>query len=253
VAQSKIQTACTLDTSRIKNWDIILGEYCICKEIPVVYLPNALEFQPRNLPPWPYPIYGTGYTEDLTFLHRLHLTLLLPIQRVITDFFETSILKGNTYLGDVRESIRPGITTPFIVSTSFGFEYPRPLLPLFHYVGPMIKNPKMQPHVDQKLETWLTFQANMSVIYISMGTTVHLTDSQVMAITNGVLSTTYSALWSLRDKVSQEVVYRIIGNQNKHRFFLADWLPQQSVLQHSNGDSSQWHGRSLSMSLLQSP
>ena len=239
----------TLDGSRVKDWDIIIGEYLLWPlvgtlakkwNVPVVYFSNALDFQPRNLPPWSYPIYGTGYTEDLTLLHRLHLTLLLPIQQVIINVFETSVLKGNTYLGDVRESIRPGIMTPFIVSTSFGFEYPRPLLPLFHYVGPMIKNPKMQPHVDQKLETWLNFQATMSVIYISMGTTVCLTDSQVMAITNGVLSTTYSALWSLRDNVSQEVVYRIVGNQNKHRFFLAEWLPQQSVLQH----------RSIAMAIL---
>ena len=241
----------SLDGTLIKDWDIIIGEDLLWPlvgtlakkwNVPVVHFSNALDFQPRNLPPWSYPMYGTGYTEDLTFFHRLHLTLLLPIQRVFINFFETSVLVGDSYLGDLKESIRPGIMTPFIVSTSLGFEYPRPLLPLLHYVGPMIKNPNTQQHMDGHLEAWLNFQANRSVIYISMGTTVHLSDSQVAAITNGVLSSTYNALWSLRDTVSLEVVYRIVGNQNKHRFFLADWLPQQRILQHRSIAMAIVHG-----------
>ena len=83
---------------------------------------------------------------------------------------------------------------------------------------------------------------NLAVIYVSMGTTIELIGSQVMAITNGVLSTTYSALSSLRGTVLQDLVYRIAVYRNKHRFFLADCMVTSAKCYttqvFSNGNSS---------------
>lgn len=186
----------TLDGQSMRNWDIVIGEYLlwplvgtIAKKwnVPVIHFSNAMDFQPSNLPVWPYPLYGTGYTDNVTFIQRLYLTLLFPIQKVVINYFET-VLLSSSGLKDERPHILPGTKTPFIVSTSFGFEYPRPLLPLFHYVGPIIKNEKTHPLPEGSLKKWLDTKSNASVILISMGTQTNrsLFASDCVSLTNGI-------------------------------------------------------------------
>lgn len=242
----------TLDGQSMRNWDIVIGEYLlwplvgtIAKKwnVPVIHFSNAMDFQPSNLPVWLYPLYGTGYTDNVTFIQRLYLTLLFPIQKVVINYFET-VLLSSSGLKDERPHILPGTKTPFIVSTSFGFEYPRPLLPLFHYVGPIIKNEKTHPLPEGSLKKWLDTKSNASVILISMGTQTNrsLFASDCVSLTNGILATPYSALWSLKDLHLQELVRKVAGHQNEHRFFLSDWIPQQAAARHSSIGLAILHG-----------
>ena len=128
---------------------------------------------------------------------------------------------------------------PFIVTTSFGFEYSRPLLPLFRYVGPMIVTGES---LKGSLKSWLDSKNVSTVVYISMGTTARLSLSEVEAITRGILTSSYSALWSLRDTTQHGLVHAIAGVQNMHRFFLSKWLPQQAILEHRSIALAITHG-----------
>ncbi len=240
----------TLDNLSKGHWNIVIGEDLLWPlvgtiarkwSVPVVHFSNSLDFQHRDLPFWSYPIFGTGYTDDLTVLQRLYLTLLSPIEKVVVNVFETTLLRSGG-LNDIRPYILPGTMTPFIVTTSFGFEYPRPLLPLFHYVGPMIEKENIDKPLEGPLQSWLDSRRNSSVVLISMGTTAHLSDSEGIAIANGILATPFSALWSLRDTRLQGLVRSSVGHQNEHRFFLAEWLPQQTILRHSSIAVAILHG-----------
>lgn len=129
------QIAEMLDGPNMTLWDIVIGEYHVWPivgllarkwNIPIVHFSNALDYTPLNLPFWSYPLYGTGYTDDLTFLQRLHLTLILPIFKALVNSFENAVL-ASSGLTDERAYILPGTMAPFIITTSFGFEYPRPV------------------------------------------------------------------------------------------------------------------------------
>ena len=241
----------TLDSQIMRKWDIVIGEDLLWPlvgiiarkwNVPVIHFSNAIDFQPSNLPFWPYPLYGTGYTDNPTFFQRIYLALLFPIQKVLVSYFETVVLSSSG-LKDERLYILPGIMTPFIVSTSFGFEYPRPLLPLFHYTGPMIQNDNTHTLLKGPLKRWLDSKSNASVILISTGTTTEaLSTSDYVSLTNGILATPYSALWSLGDIHHQKLIRTVAGHQNEHRFFLSDGMPQQAVARHSSIGIAILHG-----------
>ena len=65
----------------------------------MIQLANAIDIQPSNFPFWPHPLYGRGYTDNPTFLQRLYLALLFPIQKVIIDYFETVVLSSSDLKG----------------------------------------------------------------------------------------------------------------------------------------------------------
>ena len=48
-------------------WPLV-GTLAQKNKVPIVYFSNVLDFQPSNMPFWSYPVFGTGYTSDLTFL-----------------------------------------------------------------------------------------------------------------------------------------------------------------------------------------
>lgn len=127
---------------------------------------------------------------------------------------------------------------------SFGFEYPRPLLPLFHYIGPIIKNENTHPLPEGPLKKWLDSKSNASVILISMGTQTYsnLLASDCVSLTNGILATPYSALWSLKNLHLRELVRKVASHHNKHRFFLSDWIPQQAAARHKSIGLAILHG-----------
>lgn len=112
----------TLDSERMKQWDIILGEDLLWPLVGTlaksgVYLSNILDFQPSNLPLWLYPLFATGYTDDLTFLQRFYLALLFPIQKVVISYLETVLLSSGG-LKDERSHIMPGVMSPYIATRS---------------------------------------------------------------------------------------------------------------------------------------
>ena len=100
-------------------------------------------------------------------------------------------------------STAPGVYLPQIVPTIIGFEFPRTISPLTEYVGPILS--KSPEPLDNDLKTWLDGKGEGSVIYISMGSLLPVSNKTGRAIALGISGTKYSVIWSLR-KSDQDVI-----------------------------------------------
>ncbi len=133
-----------------------------------------------ELPRWPFPSVPTDYTDNLTFWQRLHLKIL---QKLISTF---EPLAASSYYSRLGLACSPyhhrfadafeGTFAPLIVFNAVGLDYPRPVLPMVHFVGPVIAANASQS-VPLALHEWLARKEDKTVIYISMGSTAHNNDS----------------------------------------------------------------------------
>lgn len=222
--------------------DIVVGEeflepllQCIGtqRKVKTVILGTSFQFQPHSAPHWPWPGLTAGSVSDnLTFLQRLRVTLA----GAAFQFFYKHILGRLVF-----NSIQPhcpsitlsqalasaGVYIPQLVPSVIGFEYPRTISPLTTYVGPVLtRNPDPIP---ADLQVWLDSKEERSVVYVSMGSHARLNKVKGEAILNGVLSTNYSLLWSLRES-NREFLDRVEVDSERVR--LLKWAPQLAVLGH---------------------
>ncbi len=235
------------DPSYATTWDIIIADEllsapftCLCLKwgIPFINLHTTLE--QVNLPPWPFPTFGTTYTDDLSFPQRLAVTVMNAVLRlpiwvrntlsIVSLDFDCSEHYYQSYYTSEGH-------TPKLVPTAIGYEYPRPLLPTVHYVGPIILTNK-EPF-PAELASWLSSKPKQSVVYISMGSGVRLTKESGAAIVKGIMSTKYFALWSLRQS-NQDILEGY--NLTTKLFYISDWLPQQTVFKSKSIAMAMLHG-----------
>ena len=95
-------------------------------------------------------------------------------------------------------TVAPGTYLPQIIPSAIGLEYPRTISPLTNYVGPVLtKSPDPLP---TDLQMWLNGKQDHTVIYVSMGSHMHITEEIEIAIIGGIAETNYSAVWALRKK-----------------------------------------------------
>ena len=229
-ADTGVQIARHLSKYDTIVWDVLVVGHpiaaamictCVTKQrkwdIPfIVYVPT-LEIE--NQPPWPFPLLGTSYSDDVTFLQRLHIAIvrmmIVPFQSYVRS------MQVNSSDCDVQDFA----SIPSIVSTAIGLEYPRLLSPLTEYVGPVIL--ESSDVLSSELEQWLDAKAESTVIYISMGSTASLSKEMGVAFVKGILQTGYSAVWSLR-KSNHDILEGLQVEDS--RFFVSDWVPQQAIL-----------------------
>ena len=179
-------------------------------------------------PPWPSPPLLSGLKEDMSFRDRLlsaimHIGLRMtwPIINKISEC-EEALKLGENYFDNF------GVTQPVLQMTVLGFEYPRPLLPLMHYTGPLLR--RSYPPLDPQLQRWLEDKQNRSVVYISMGSTAELTSEQGRSILEGIMASphNYSVVWALR--VSNRNAIEGVKIDPK-RTFIASWVSQFTMFE----------------------
>jgi glucuronosyltransferase len=78
---------------------------------------------------------------------------------------------------------------------------------------------------------WLECKEEKSVVYVSMGSHTRLNKEKGEAILNGVLSTNYSLLWSLRES-NRDILDGVKVHVDDKRVRLLKWVPQLAVLGH---------------------
>ena len=244
-----------IDNTAIKSFDIIVGDKdffpaltCYSRKwnIPAVYLAPCYCDNPFDIQLWPFPVQTKGYTENLSFFQRLDVTVSRKIEQIVIRvvYAVMSLYKTDNTSGICKEANTPLADLPYyshyhpiIIAYSIGFQFPHALLPLTHYVGPMIS--QYQPQLPQHIEEWLDGRRLRSVVYVSMGTTAILTSAQAEMIVNGATRANLSVVWSLR-KNNQHILEHMTFDRDS--VLIADWLPQVTILRHPSIHSAVLHG-----------
>ena len=236
-----------IDHENLTEYDMIISTEslapmtaCLSRKwnVPAMILGTTLQYQSEHMPPWaftPHYMYKRGrlFTSDnLNFFRRFLATLFRPLLKFVLD---------NLLIGWIINSLEfecpgtpysvlryfPGTNAPQIVPTTIGFEYPRIISSLTHYIGPILS--KLAQEIPAELQDWLDNKPKGSVILISMGSLARLTQERGRIIVESVLSTNYSVVWSLRDKNR----FILEGMElDKERFYISKWIPQAAVLKH---------------------
>ena len=246
-----------LDHENLTKYDMFIStEYlapmtaCLSRKwnVPAMILSTTLQSQSEHMPPWaftPHYMYkrGTLFTSDnLNFFRRFLATLFRPLIKFALDHFLVGSVVNNLEIecpGAPHSFLRcfPGTNAPQIVPTTIGFEYPRLISSLTHYIGPILS--KQPQEIPPELQDWLDSKPRSSVILISMGSLAPLTRARGRIIVESIRSTNYSVVWSLRDKNR----FILEGMElDKERFYISKWIPQAAILKHLSTGIAFLHG-----------
>lgn len=188
---------------------------------------------PNLRPQWPTPLSSSGQSGDLSFIERLFNAVFGTL--FLDPLFSRIIHVADPSYDEVLQGIDTlsyfGVHVPLLINTVLGFDFPTPRYPLVEYVGPVFM--QSLPHLDQDLQEWLDSKEERAVIYISMGTTGSLEAKKVQALLDGVMETSYNAMWVMKTK-NRDKLGVVNFAAFEDRLFLADWAPQQTVLQHNS-------------------
>ncbi len=115
--------------------------------ITVVSFTQAMPLSITGLPSWHYPMVMLQGGPEPTFTHRL-TSALVPI---LLEAIGKTV--GYSYHHYLPMFTPAGIHNPDIAAVAFGFDYPRPLYPMMHYVGPVVSQRKEV--LSDDLQVWL--------------------------------------------------------------------------------------------------
>ena len=234
-----------LDQDNITNYDMIIATErlapvtaCLSKKwgIPGIVLGTTHQHQLHLLPEWPFPPFYTKKrgslrtSDDMTFTERMYAYLFITYSGLYNRFYKNrfEFVCPDPAVDYSYMNSYIGTRAPHIIPTALGFEYPRTMTPLTHYVGPMLS--KQRQVLPTDLQQWLDSKPDGSVIMISMGSLAQLTHDQGRIIVSAIRLTNYSVVWSLREK-NRDILEGL--ELDKDRYFLSKWLAQVAVLNHS--------------------
>ena len=193
-------------------------------KVMTVYTP--LPFFPPETQAWPFPHILTPYTDNMSFTDRLANTVVHGVVMWVASHFVIYKIATVEPAVATNEPIMDfGIRHPVVYTTVTGFDWPRTILPLQHYVGPMLLSPP-QP-LDPPLLQWLDARAARSVIYIGMGTSATVTPALASSFVE--LSKNYSIIWSLKKSNARVLEGLDVDDTKMH---VTPWVAQFSLLQH---------------------
>ena len=243
-----------LDSPKLRDWDIAIFDFML--EISGMYLSDkwgifiifnsvTLSFTPMLLPYWPFPVLGSHFTDNMTFTQRFFNSLMSPLVHAVKlSVILKSVVIGAKQCPPVSKILYSGagVGYPLLINSVIGFEFPRSQSVATHYTGPLlpVTTAYSSLSVPAPIATWLEYKKNFNgVIFISMGSTAHLTPSMARAIIESIQLVNFSAIWSLGAS-EQNILDGI--EFNRTQIFVASWLPQRDVLNHHSVKIAILHG-----------
>ncbi|KAM4052428.1 UDP-glucuronosyltransferase 2A1-like isoform 10-T13 [Anomaloglossus baeobatrachus] len=210
--------------------------------VPFIYsfrfsIGNVIERHCSHIPtPYSYvPGTMTELNDKMSFVERLRNTIFYLSQDVIFQFFISPI--WNQYYSEALG--RPttlceimGKAEIWLIRTYWDFEYPRPLLPNFEFVGGLHCKPAKP--LSEDLEKIAESSGEHGIVVFSLGSLVkNLTDERSNVIASAL------------SQLPQKVIWRYSGNRPVtlgENTVLYDWIPQNDLLGHPKTKAFITHG-----------
>ena len=236
----------------LNQWDIIVTEHyllhripCIAKSRNVSVVVISMTYFSNESPPWPFPVYQSGYSDNLSFKERGVIGLSTIGWRCLSAFSLHWILIQSPVTESLcketfKYPVELGWEVPYVITTVLGLEYPRTISPLATYVGPVLSQKLLNQYsLPVDLTDWLSNKINKSVIYISMGSQLSLSHKMAQEIINGISDTDYYVIWSV-GSINKDIILNI----DSSRYYTSPWISQLTLLQHPSISMTILHGGS---------
>ena len=182
----------------------------------------GIPYSDNNVPSWHFPLHiGGVYPPFLDSLVQIAILVAL-------NFYLHTI--GCHYKHYFPTHTPAGVYNPEVAGVAFGFDYPRPLYPMTHYVGPVVT--KKEDVLPDELRIWLDRHSPRSVLYVSMGSMLTIPKQLADSVVDAAVQSNYDILWSMKERnrrVLDGVDQELLQNG---RVFRSSWLPQATVLRH---------------------
>ncbi|KAL0963215.1 hypothetical protein UPYG_G00351220 [Umbra pygmaea] len=198
---------------------------------------NTMERLCGQLPSPPSYVPGIGfeYTDQMNFEQRLKNILFCVSQDILFkyaastkwDGFFTEVLGTPTTFCEIM-----GKADIWLIRTYWDFEYPRPLLPNFKFVGGLHCKPAKP--LPEDMEEFVQSSGDDGIVVFSLGFLVkNLTTERANTIATAL------------GQIPQKVLWRYSGEKPDtlaHNTRLYDWIPQNNLLGHPKTKAFITHG-----------
>uniref|UniRef100_A0A8B9K6C0 UDP-glucuronosyltransferase n=1 Tax=Astyanax mexicanus TaxID=7994 RepID=A0A8B9K6C0_ASTMX len=239
-----------LDSLRAEKFDVLLFDPMMpCSDLLagllhlpfVISLRLSLGYNLERLcgqipaPPSYVPISPVQLTDRMSFGERLYNMLLLIFHT--GSFQAVTFGKLNAYYSEILGKPTTlcdtlGKADIWLIRTYWDFEYPRPLLPNFKFVGGLHCKPAKP--LPKEMEEFVQSSGDDGIVVFSLG-------SMVKNLTKDRANTIASAL----GQIPQKVLWRYSGDKPdtlSPNTKLYDWIPQNDLLGHPKTKAFVTHG-----------
>ncbi|XP_044935768.1 UDP-glucuronosyltransferase 2A2 isoform X1 [Mustela putorius furo] len=173
-------------------------------------------------------------TDQMTFGERVKNTISYPLQDYI---FQSYWGEWNAYYSKVLG--RPttlceimGKAEIWLIRTYWDFEFPRPYLPNFEFVGGLHCKPAKP--LPKEMEEFVQSSGEDGIVVFSLGSMVkNLTDEKANLIASALAQIPQKVLWRYKGKKPAT-----LGDNTR----LYDWIPQNDLLGHPKTKAFITHG-----------
>ncbi|XP_058879068.1 UDP-glucuronosyltransferase 2A1-like isoform X1 [Acipenser ruthenus] len=186
-------------------------------------------------PPSFVPAITLQYTDRMTFVERLINLVFLLSQDML--FFVVSTSNWDSYYSEITgrpttfcESM--GKADMWLIRTYWDFEYPRPFLPNFQFVGGLHCRPAKP--LPEEMEKVVQSSGDHGIVVFSLGSMVkNLTREKANLIASALGQIPQTVLW----RYSGEKPETLAPNTRVY-----DWIPQNDLLGHPKTKAFITHG-----------
>ncbi|XP_019377809.1 PREDICTED: UDP-glucuronosyltransferase 2A2-like isoform X4 [Gavialis gangeticus] len=238
-----------LEKLRSSHYDILLTDPVIpCGELLAVMLRLPFIFTLRFSPGFAFerlcgqvlapPSYVPAATsqlqEKMSFLERTQNLLLYFMHDMLQllvwkewDSYYSRVLGRPTTLCETM-----GKAEMWLIRTYWDFEFPRPFLPNFEFVGGLHCQPAKP--LPEEMEEFVQSSGEHGIVVFSLGSMVHnLTDEKNNMIATALSQLTQKVLWRYKGKKPET-----LGTNTR----IYDWIPQNDLLGHPKTKAFITHG-----------